>query len=420
MLLLHLPTKGRPERFLRTARQWVAAARGDCWRMNVAVENSDGPTLAAAAELAEGLGARVQITRHAGKSKIAAFNAFPADGWDILALIAEDYECPVEGWDLIIARDMDAHFPAMDGVLHYFDGFTGGPGLCTHPVAGVNYVRRFGWLHNPAYRDAFSDDEMTAVSARMGKRVFIGQPVATHAWIGRRPDAVFRASQEAFSQDKQTFLASVAAGFYLRQPTLSVLIPTLVSRRSAFGQLTEELHRQIFELPDPGRVEIQYLSDCYQLTAGQKRQKLLGMARGEYVAFVDDDDAVAADYVAAILDAIDHGNSPDCVVFAGRYAVDGVDYGRTDFDLEHRVYANHARRYLRSPNHLCPVRAELARRVGFSEANCGEDSDYARRLLPLLRTQAVCRGADGGKRVLYRYQFSPAGTATQRVLEVRR
>ena len=51
-------------------------------------------------------------------------------------------------------------------------------------------------------------------------------------------------------------------------------------------------------------IEVLYLMDSRRRTVGAKRNALLGMAKGEYVSFIDDDDEVAADYVRRIYKAI--------------------------------------------------------------------------------------------------------------------
>lgn len=182
-------------------------------------------------------------------------------------------------------------------------------------------------------------------------------------------------------------------------------------------ELLDTLHRQIFALANPWQVEIHIARDSGELPVGAKRQSLLRQARGDFVCFIDDDDLVAATYIADILAAIGRQPGADCVVFAGRLEVDGRFAGPFDYSICHQRYYQLGNRYFRTPNHLCPVRRELAMQVGFKAVNCGEDTDYARRLYPLLKTQAEIAAPDGSgeKKTLYHYRFSPAGTATQQM-----
>jgi len=79
---------------------------------------------------------------------------------------------------------------------------------------------------------------------------------------------------------------------------LSILTPAVPSRLGALDALCSELAAQIGELP----VEHLVLLDNKRRTVGEKRDSLLRIARGDFVAFVDDDDKVSGDYVQAILD----------------------------------------------------------------------------------------------------------------------
>ena len=90
---------------------------------------------------------------------------------------------------------------------------------------------------------------------------------------------------------------------------LSILTPTIPSRKEQLSKLTEKIAKQIGDLP----VEHLVFSDNRTRTIGAKRQALLDIARGEYIAFVDDDDDIKPDYVAEILSAIQQG--PDVITF---------------------------------------------------------------------------------------------------------
>ena len=146
--------------------------------------------------------------------------------------------------------------------------------------------------------------------------------------------------------------------------------------------LLEQLEIQ---LQGSDQVEIIYLSDSGELTTGSKRQKLLESAKGEYVVFVDDDDYVSENYIEAILKALER--NPDVVTFKLKYTTDMKNFKPCFFGLFNKDY-NFDEYFERMPNHLCPVRRELALKVGYSPITFGEDADYARRLRPHLRVDA--------------------------------
>jgi glycosyltransferase involved in cell wall biosynthesis len=135
-------------------------------------------------------------------------------------------------------------------------------------------------------------------------------------------------------------------------------------------------------------VEHLAFTDNKQRRVGAKRQALRDIARGEYVAFVDDDDDIADDYIAELLKAIER--KPDVVCFMQRAIIDGVQ-GIVDFDLiKHRTDAPWqpcpaitARR----PWHVCAWRRELAIQGIFPEIDYGEDLQWLNQVHHLARTQ---------------------------------
>lgn len=92
-------------------------------------------------------------------------------------------------------------------------------------------------------------------------------------------------------------------------PILSILTPAVPSRLDQLATLCDEIARQIGDQP----VEHLVLLDNKKRTVGEKRDALLRMARGQYVAFVDDDDDISRDYVSRILTAAE--TRPDVITF---------------------------------------------------------------------------------------------------------
>ncbi len=426
-ILVKWPTRSRPFLFLSTFMRWRKALSGrHCVRFLISIDQDDS---AMTAPWVMGMLARMPDVTFAvgpaGRTKVEACNAdLPPDGDfgfgggppDMLVLASDDMQPRMHGWDDIFAQRMAQAFPAMDGALHFADGYRPGHSLITLSVMGWNLFRRFGYVYHPAYRSFFCDNEFTAVVKAAGKYVTDSRLVISHDHIGRNPDALFHHNQRCWREDEMMFALRRAAGFDVQTPVLSILIASLERRRDSLRELLAVLHTQIFALENPWRVEIHVDRDAGELPVGEKRSRLLSMARGQFICFIDDDDLVMPGYVADILAAVAAQPQADCVVFAGRLEVDGVFAGPFDYSIAHQRYYQLGNRYFRTPNHLCPVRRDLARRIGFKSINCGEDTDYARRLFPLLKTEAVIPdpALPGEKKTLYRYRVSPAGTATQR------
>jgi hypothetical protein len=415
-IVLVLPTTQRWPTAVKRLKRWGELSSG---RHTVIYQlNADATEYARAAaaqmEL-QAAGQRVRIAVCEPGGKVHACNHGISNGpaWEVLVLASDDFAPVLAGWDDCIAGAMGWHFPALDGVLHFHDGYIGAGRLITLPVMGVNYYRRFGYVYHPAYRSFFCDDEMTEVARQIHKYAWINLVLARHEHGGPGGDAVYVANQAHYAADQLLFQRRRTTGFGLSVPDISILIPALDSRRSVSADLFRNLYRQIWALPDPSRVEILTLLDQREKPVGCKRNELLKQARGRYVCFVDDDDAVADDYVATLLEAVNQSPGVDCVVFRGQYYVDGRRGLEFDFDLAYKAYRNTPEKYERTPNHLCPVRRPLALQARFDTANRGEDHAYARRLRPFLRTQAVCRDDTGGKKLLYHYRFSPSGSMTR-------
>lgn len=155
---------------------------------------------------------------------------------------------------------------------------------------------------------------------------------------------------------------------------LSILTPAVPSRMAQLMELGHELERQIGSLP----VEHLVLLDNKRRTVGEKRDALLRAARGKYVAYVDDDDAVSADYVREILEAA-HKN-PDVVTFLQSSVVNG-QAATVEFKL-----GNVNNQFIpgtvvkRNAWHVCAWRRSLAMLSHFPPTNYGEDWAYASKL----------------------------------------
>ena len=169
--------------------------------------------------------------------------------------------------------------------------------------------------------------------------------------------------------------------------TFAILICHVPERKETLARLLAGLEPQIV----PG-VQIFIRSDDHgTMSTGAKRNVLLDSAQdARYSAFVDDDDVVAPKYVSSILMAI-QGN-PDAVGFKTRRYVDGKLAGEAIHSIRYlkseTLQFGNWTRYHRVPNHLNPVRMELAQATRFKDITFGEDHDYANRLRPLLKTEA--------------------------------
>lgn len=163
---------------------------------------------------------------------------------------------------------------------------------------------------------------------------------------------------------------------------LSILIATIPSRKSEFAQLISVLQPQ-----QNSEVEL-LLDGCMDYNIGVKRNRLLQQAKGEYIVFIDDDDQISDKYVSSILNACNTGD--DCIGINGTITTNGRNERRWFISKEYgHWYTGDDGTYYRTPNHISPVKRKLALQAGFPEIAFGEDAEYSRRLLPLLKTETI-------------------------------
>lgn len=190
---------------------------------------------------------------------------------------------------------------------------------------------------------------------------------------------------------------------------LSILVCTIKSRQLLCGRLLGILRPQLERLQtgmSAPPIELLLDEDDGDVPIGQKRNRLLEQAVGEYLCFIDDDDTVADDYVSSIVEAIQaQGTSslglPDCIGFRANWYEDGKQTADATYSIrnEKRREVLRGERYVveRQPGHLTPVRRELALAVGFEPWSFGEDADFSIRLRPYLKTEVFV------DKVLYHY-----------------
>jgi len=118
---------------------------------------------------------------------------------------------------------------------------------------------------------------------------------------------------------------------------------------------------------------------------GEKRNLLLDRATGEYIAYIDDDDLISDDYVKSILGAII--DKPDCVGIEGVLHASNAQMS-FKHSLQFAGWYQSENVYYRTPNHLNPIKSELARMVGFDASSShGEDAAYSKEIRQFLRTE---------------------------------
>jgi len=182
------------------------------------------------------------------------------------------------------------------------------------------------------------------------------------------------------------------------EPLLTVCIPVITSRLSVAFALLKKLDAQAVNNP----VEVLSIVDNKTVPLHEKRNLMITMAAGRYIANLDDDDDVSDDYVHHILaaataeaDVISFNQisqlGPDAQPF---HVITGMQFDNTDASGD---------TLFRKPWHWCAWRSELAKRAKFVEA-WNEDGLWLGQLWPQVKKEHHI------DEVLHYYRYNRATT----------
>ena len=176
----------------------------------------------------------------------------------------------------------------------------------------------------------------------------------------------------------------------------SILMLSIPERIDSMKAAVKHLQEQADALGQGKAVEILVLLDNRSKSISEKRNDLLQMARGKYIAFLDDDDAVSKDYMSKILTAIDQ-NDVDCISFNQWCSINGEP-----MDVEFGIGNPHGQLWRdedgflgdikRPPYHMCLWRSKIAKSEAFNpvygaNGQSSEDIDWLMRLYPKIQTE---------------------------------
>lgn len=337
------------------------------------------------------LGCAITVGDHGGK--VAAVNGGRISDWDILILASDDMVPVEKNYAKTMALKLIEYFPFYDGAVYFNDGYVG-PKLCTLPVIGRRLYEQFGHVYEPCYTSMWCDNEQTALWLAMGRLVYVPYILIKHehpANTKMRTDVLYQRNSEPWENDQKTFfrrekIVREHGQFAFDSPPLwlTICIATLPERRRPLKLLVDHLYAQMCKHPR----EVDIIFDSRKgLTTGVKRDALNRSARGHFVVAVDDDDWVSHDYIDRILAAIKANPDADCVELYGNIMIRG-ESRVFHHALKYSKWSESAGVYRRCPNHLNPVRRELAVKAGYPDKTIGEDADFSFKLYPMLRKEA--------------------------------
>lgn len=186
----------------------------------------------------------------------------------------------------------------------------------------------------------------------------------------------------------------------MNETILSILICTIPGRRQMFDVLQAHLYAQMTHLLNHDVVQVLW-DESSIISTGHKRNILLQQADGRYIVFIDDDDMVPEYYISEILNAATLDT--DCMAINGTMSTDGsreIKWRISKDYINQTILENGHPLYLRTTNHIAPVKREIALKGGFPDKSNAEDKAYSEAIHSFLKTE--CKIA----RPMYHYRYS--------------
>ena len=382
-LLIKYPTRERPEKSIDTLKKYIDLA-SDLSNIKIVVSiDEDDKTLN---ESMFKIHSCIEVYTGKSLGKIGAINRDIPDPstFDIVLLASDDMIPIANGYDNIIRSKMIEHFPDTDGVLWFNDGYTVYK-LNTLIIVGYKYLLRFGYLYNPEYKSLLCDNEFMDEANRLGRQIYFDEVIIKHEHPANSriidSDSLYKKNDSYMTSDKEIYERRK-----FKEYDISIMICTIPSRTKMFIELINLINK----LKQSSSLAIEVIYDSrLDVSIGQKRNDLLSRALGKYCAFIDDDDKITEDYFKVIEDS---QLKYDCISLNGMMYIDGVKHAPFYHSLKYDKWVDDGGvAYYRNPNHLNPMRTDIAKQIGFPMMNFHEDRKFSKKLLEskLLKTEYI-------------------------------
>jgi hypothetical protein len=131
--------------------------------------------------------------------------------------------------------------------------------------------------------------------------------------------------------------------------------------------------------------DVQILVDkSYSESDGTRKNKLLLMATGKFIVFVNEKDIISEEFTSTICKNIELADRVDCIVFNAKY-VKNFKENKMNISIDNSKWYVEKNIIYRQPTYYTPIKREIALKVGFS--NTGEDFIYSNYVYPHLKRQ---------------------------------
>jgi hypothetical protein len=128
---------------------------------------------------------------------------------DIIVLQSDDMVWNVYGFDAEIREAFKAHSPNFDKAIHFPEEKSGNRTMVL-TIMGINLYKQLGYLYYPEYESVYCDNDLTEMTRKMHKYVFVNKKLYAHnhpIWGLAQWDALYRHTErpEAYAKDKAVF-----------------------------------------------------------------------------------------------------------------------------------------------------------------------------------------------------------------------
>jgi hypothetical protein len=306
---------------------------------------------------------------------------------DILMQGNDDIIFRTKGWDQMVE---EAFATCGDKILmvHGSDlapGAMGKDKFGPHPFVHRRWVNVLGYFIAPYFSSDYGDTWLNDIANILGRRLYLPFEVEhMHYIFGKAKfdttsaermnrhhkddvDGLYKELLPKRLQDVEKLRV------LMNTPDIiwTIMILTQPSRNEFLTKLVRELEAQTSGKP----IEIAIRTFDPELSLGGNREEMRRAAKGQYISFVDDDDAVSKNFVGKILPVLQKGEV-DYVGFQLQCYVDGRPLEPTFHSLKYKSWYSDAKGHYRHISHINPIRKDLALLVSM-EGGHGEDHRWS-------------------------------------------
>lgn len=216
MISIIHPSRGRPEKSVKTIKKWIDNIDNTPYEILISVDNDEVEKYLmhySREWLLDPFGVNPKtLINNNNKSAVDAINnaAKEAKG-NILIVVSDDTDC-MKDWDLFIMNNVHNK---KDWILKTQDGTQ--PWIITMPIMDRTYYNRFGYIYYPEYKHMFCDTELTCVADITGRKI-VSNLLFKHNHYSvtkEKPDEISRRADATWDYGEKLFLERYKRNFDL-------------------------------------------------------------------------------------------------------------------------------------------------------------------------------------------------------------